>query len=94
MHDEDVLDYYFSKAGALLDNIDMLPNWCMYKKTAEDLAKAGLNFISAALESGRLSGENILSGFEKNVYKNFLEINIPGRSLPLRHDGGNARRYH
>ena len=77
VHDEDVLDYYFSKAGALLDNIDMLPNWCMYKKTAEDLAKAGLNFISDALESGRLSGENILSGFEKNVYKNFLEINIP-----------------
>ena len=77
IREEDVLDYYSSKASALLDNIDMLPNWCMYRATAEQLGKAGLTFISDALESGRLRGENILSGFEKNVYKNFLEINIP-----------------
>ena len=77
IREEDVLDYYASKAGALIDNIDMLSNWCMYKKTSEELAKAGLNFITDALESGRLRGENVLSGFEKNVYKNFLEINIP-----------------
>lgn len=77
IREEDVLDYYSSKAGALIDNIDLLPNWCMYRRTAEELGKAGLNFISDALESGRLRGENILSGFEKNVYKNFLEINIP-----------------
>ncbi len=77
IRDEDVLDYYSSKASALIDNVDMLPNWCMYRKTAEELGKLGLNFISEALESGRLRGENILSGFEKNVYKNFLEINIP-----------------
>ncbi len=76
VHEEDVIDYYTAKAGALIDNIDMLSGWCMYKSTAEKLAGAGLNFIAVALESGRLSGENILAGFEKNVYKNFLEINI------------------
>lgn len=77
LRDEDVLEYYSSKASALLENIDMLANWCMYQRTADGLAKAGLNFISDALESGRLTGENILAGFDKNVYKNFLEINIP-----------------
>lgn len=77
LHGEDVLEYFSSTAGALIDNIDMLPNWCMYKKTAKTLKKAGLSFISDALESGKLKGENILAGFEKNVYKNFLEINIP-----------------
>lgn len=77
IREEDILDYYSSKAGALIDNVDMLPNWCMYKHTTKELAALGLNFISEALESGRLKGENILAGFEKNVYKNFLEINIP-----------------
>ncbi len=76
VHEEDVFDHYAAKASALLDNIDMLPGWCMYKGTTEKLSAAGLNFIATAMESGRLSGENILAGFEKNVYKNFLEINI------------------
>lgn len=35
--EEDVLEYYTSKAGALIDNIDMLANWCMYRATAEKL---------------------------------------------------------
>ena len=77
IREDDVLDYYSSKAGALIDNIDMLPNWCMYRKTTKELSSLGLTFISDALESGRLKVENVLSGFEKNVYKNFLEINIP-----------------
>ncbi len=76
MSDEDAFDSYATKASALIDNIDMLSSWCMYKKNVEKLASAGLNFIASALESGRISGENILAGFEKNVYKNFLEINI------------------
>ncbi len=77
LRDEDVLDYFSSKASALIDNIDMLPNWCMYRATAQRLAGYGLTFITDSLESGRLKIENILAGFEKNVYKNFLEINIP-----------------
>ena len=77
IREEDVLDYYSAKASSLIDNIDMLSNWCMYRKTTQKLSSLGLNFISEALESGRLKGENILAGFEKNVYKNFLEINIP-----------------
>ncbi len=74
---EDVLDYFSQKASALIDNVDMLPNWCMYRATAAELAKMGLTFITDALESGRLKVENVLAGFEKNVYKNFLEITIP-----------------
>lgn len=76
-HGEDVLDYYSAKAGALIDNADMLANWCMYKKTAKELSSLGLNFIAESLESGKLKIENVLAGFEKNVYKNFLEINVP-----------------
>ena len=74
---EDVPDYFYSKASALIDNLDMLANWCMYKKTVSDLKKLGCNFIGEALESGKLTGANVLSGFEKNVYQNFLAINIP-----------------
>lgn len=74
---EDVIDYFTQKAAALIDNIDLLPGWCMYRKTAAELAGNGLKFITDALESGKLKVENILSGFEKNVCKNFLEINIP-----------------
>ena len=75
--EEDVLDYYTAKAGALIDNVDMLANWCMYKKTAEKLDAAGLTFITDALENGSLTSENIVDGFEKNIYKNFLQTNIP-----------------
>ena len=75
--EEDLLDEFSSKASALIDNVDMLPNWCMYKRTEEELGSLGCSFVTEALESGKLTTENILSGFEKNVYKNFLEINIP-----------------
>ena len=74
---EDVLDYFSTKAGALIDNIDMLANWCMYRNTCVKLRSLGLSFISDALESGKLTGENVLAGFEKNVFKNFLELTIP-----------------
>ena len=74
---EDLPEYYASKASALIDNIDMLAGWCNYVKTAQELDKNGLRFITDAVQSGRISGENILSSFRKNVYKNFLDINIP-----------------
>ena len=75
--EEDVLEYYTSKAGALIENIDMLAPWCMYRKTAQALDEAGLTFITAALENGSVTGENIVDSFEKNIYKNFLQTNIP-----------------
>ena len=75
--EEEVLDAYIAKAGALLENIDMLANWCMYKKTAKALDEAGLVFITDALENGSVTGENIIESFEKNIYKNFLHTNIP-----------------
>ena len=73
----DVLEYYTAKAGALIENIDMLAPWCMYKKTAKALNESGLTFITDALESGTVTSENIIDSFEKNVYKNFLQTNIP-----------------
>ncbi len=75
--DEEILDVYTAKAGALIENIDMLAGWCMYKKTARVLDEAGLTFITAALENGAVTGENIVESFEKNIYKNFLQTNIP-----------------
>lgn len=75
--DEDVFDYYSAKCGALIDNIDMLPAWCMYKATAKKLNDGGLVFITDAMESGRISGEQILASFRKNVYRNFIQTNIP-----------------
>ncbi len=75
--DEEILDSYTAKAGALIENIDMLAPWCMYKKTAKTLDEAGLTFITDALENGAVTGETIVDSFEKNIYKNFLQTNIP-----------------
>ena len=75
--EEEILDAYTAKAGALIENIDMLANWCMYKKTAKNLDDAGLVFITDALENGSVTSENIIDSFEKNIYKNFLQTNIP-----------------
>jgi len=75
--EEEILDAYTSKAGALIENIDMLAGWCMYKKTAQGLDEAGLTFITDALENGSVTSENIIDSFEKNIYKNFLQTNVP-----------------
>ena len=75
--EDDVFDYYSAKCSALIDNIDMLPAWCMYKATAKKLNDSGLTFITDAMESGQISGEKILSAFRKNVYRNFIQTNIP-----------------
>ncbi|MBR4943719.1 MAG: hypothetical protein IKZ28_06765, partial [Clostridia bacterium] len=74
---EEVLDVYTAKAGALIENIDMLASWCMYKKTAKALNDAGLTFITDAMENGAVTSENIIESFEKNIYKNFLQTNVP-----------------
>ena len=74
--DEDILDYFLVKAGALIDNIDMLPAWCLYRKISARLEEEGLSFITDSLESGAVSSDNILSSFRKNVYRNFIETNI------------------
>lgn len=74
---EEVLDVYAAKAGSLIENIDMFASWTTYKKTAKILDEAGLTFITAALENGAVTGENIIESFEKNIYKNFLQTAIP-----------------
>ena len=75
--DEDVFDCYTQKCTALIDNIDMLPAWCMYKQTAKKLNDSGLSFMTDAMESGKINGKQILSSFRKNVYRNFIQTNIP-----------------
>lgn len=75
--DEDIFDCYTSRCGALIDNADMLAGWCAYKKTAKELSSMGLSFVTSALESGAISGDKILSSFRKNVYRNFVQTNIP-----------------
>ncbi len=75
--EEEIFEYYSAKAGALIENIDMLAPWCAYKKTAKALDEAGLTFITDALENGSVTSENIIDSFEKNIYKNFLQTNIP-----------------
>ncbi len=75
--DGDIFDYFNKKCTALIDNIDMLPGWCVYKATAKKLNESGLTFMTDAMESGRISGKQILSSFRKNVYRNFIQTNIP-----------------
>ena len=75
-YDEDILDYFNVKAGALIDNIDLLAAWCMFKKISAKLNEEGLSFVTDSLESGAVSSENILDSFRKNVYRNFIETNI------------------
>ena len=75
--DADVFDIYSNKCSALADNIDMLPAWCEYKATAKKLNESGLTFMTDAMESGRISGREVLSSFRKNIYRNFIQTNIP-----------------
>ena len=75
-HDDDLLDYFNVKAGALIDNIDLLVSWCIFKKLSEELNEEGLSFVTDSLESGAISSGNILESFRKNVYRNFIETNI------------------
>ncbi len=75
--DEEIVGYFSKKASALIENIDMLASWCAYKDTTKKLDEEGLTFVTDALEHGEVTGENIIAAFEKNVYKNFLQTNLP-----------------
>ena len=86
--DDDILDYFSVKAGALIDNIDMLPAWCLYKKISADLSAEGLAFVTDSLESGAVTSDNILSSFRKNVYRNFIETNIGTDPVLSKFSGG------
>ena len=77
IQDGDIFEYFTAKCTSLIDNIDMLPGWCVYKATAKKLNENGLTFITDAMESGKISGKQILSSFRKNVYRNFIQTNIP-----------------
>ncbi len=78
--DADIFEVYSSKCTALIENADMLPAWCLYKATAKKLNECGLTFITDAMERGRISSTQILSSFRKNVYRNFVQTNIPADS--------------
>ena len=74
--DEDLLDYFQTKASALLDNIDMLAAWCRFRDLAHRLDEEGLTFITQSLASGAVTAENMAESFRKNVYRNFIETNV------------------
>ena len=74
--DEDLLAYFRAKASALIDNIDMLGAWCVYKDAVARLDEEGLLFIGKALRAGALDGETLLPGFRKNIYLNFIRTNL------------------
>lgn len=69
---EDVLGYCTAKAAALLENADLLSGRCAYKKAEEELVKRGMKFIGDAFESGSLSPDDALGGFEKSLLEYFL----------------------
>lgn len=75
--DADITEIFYEKCTALLDNIDMLPAWCEYRATAKKLNSCGLTFMTDAMERGRISGKQVLASFRKNVYRNFVQTNIP-----------------
>ena len=75
---DDLFSYFSEKASFLLNNLDKLAGWCRYKKTAADLREGGLGFMVDALESGKVDSGNIVSCFEKHVYRNFLSTFLTG----------------
>ena len=75
--ESDLVNFYSAKAAGLIDNIDLLAGWCLYRATAEELKEEGLTFLTDALESGKLEVKDLYAGFEKNIYRNFLETVIP-----------------
>ncbi len=85
---EDLLVYYRTKASALIDNLDLLPAFCTYRAAAEELERRGLSFLTALLERGDLSADNLVASFEKNVYRNFLETCIPADPVLSRFSAG------
>ncbi len=74
---EDILGYFSLKAAALVENIDHFAARCAYKAAEKKLGEAGMKFISDALESGKLTPDNALCGFEKSVYSYFLSRYVP-----------------
>ncbi|MBD5636822.1 MAG: DUF4011 domain-containing protein [Clostridia bacterium] len=74
---EDILGYFSAKAAALLENADLLSGRCAYKAAEEELINGGMKFIGDALESGSLSPDDALGGFEKSLMEHFLSVNIP-----------------
>lgn len=77
LSDCDIFEYFTPKCTSLIDNIDMLAGWCTYKSTAKKLNDLGLSFMTDAMESGRINGKQLLSSFRKNIYRNFIQTNIP-----------------
>ena len=86
--DEDQPEFYSRKASALIDNIDMLSAWCLYRKRAAQLDGEGLSFLTASLETGKTTSDNLLSSFRKNVYRNFVETNISADPELSKFSGG------
>ncbi len=85
---EDILGYYTAKAGALLENADLLSGRCAYKAAEEKLNEHGMKFLGDALERGRLTPDNLLGGFEKSLLRRFLSAALSSDPRFSRVSGG------
>ena len=74
---EEGMEYFSAKAAALLEHSDLLRAWCGYNAAEHQLERQGMKFVGAALKSGALSPDELLSGFEKSFYERFLFETIP-----------------
>lgn len=90
MRGEDILGYCTAKAAALLENADLLSGRCAYKKAEEELVKRGMKFIGDAFESGSLSPDDALGGFEKSLLEYFLSSVISADPRLARMTSGGA----
>ena len=74
--DEDYTEFLSLKAAAINDNIDMLSGWCRFNIVSKKLKSEGLKFALEPLIEGKISSDDILSCFNKQVYTDFVEKEI------------------
>lgn len=86
--DEDILDYYSGKAAALIENIDLLPAWCKFRKACREMEQKGLTFALRPLLDGRIKSDALISGFRKKFYEYFVQTSIRENETLSRFSGG------
>ena len=79
--DEDYFDFLKIKAGSLLENIDLLPSWCVFMDACKTLKEEGLSFALQPLVDGKLNSGNFIGCFNKKVYDYFIKTQIAGDPL-------------
>ncbi len=85
----------YLRASSLLEHIDLLPNRCLYRRTAEELGRRGLRFLGG---EERLGADEVLSALEGSVAKSFVrqaiaeDPDLSRRTAGTLHEGAEAFR--